>query len=64
MSHRLVLSELRIMLEHFTTAADPDPDFMRSHVSALTSVVENWAEQAEAGEDRETGPLARLKHTG
>lgn len=54
MTQRLVLSELRILLEHFTTAEKPDPDFMRSHASALLSAVDSWAdEQEQYGGQRE-----------
>jgi|GEM_PF-4764161 len=47
MTKRLIISELRTLIEHFTTAPDPDPDFMRSHISALSSAVESWAEELE-----------------
>ena len=51
MSYRLVLSELRIMIEHLTTAEHPDPEFMRTHVSALSSIVETWAVEVESEDD-------------
>lgn len=51
MSYRLVLSELRIMIEHLTTAPQPDPEFMRLHVSALSSIVETWAQEVESVDD-------------
>jgi len=47
MSQRLVISELRLLLEHFTTDPTPDPDFMRSHLSALSVALESWAEEVE-----------------
>jgi len=36
------------MIEHLTTAENPDPEFMRTHVSALSSIVETWASEVES----------------
>jgi hypothetical protein len=63
MSYRLVLSELRIMIEHLTTAPEPDPEFMRLHVSALSSIVETWAEEVEDKDSPEAAAKrARLRN--
>ncbi len=47
MVDRLVLSELRVLIEHFTTSKKVDPEFMRAHASALASAIEAWANELE-----------------
>jgi hypothetical protein len=58
MNNRLILSELRLLLEHYTTSERPDPEFMRMHAMSLTSAIETWAAavEGEATLDKDADP--------
>ncbi|MBS1714646.1 MAG: hypothetical protein JST30_09960 [Armatimonadetes bacterium] len=49
MKNRLILSELRVLIEHYTTTKCPDPEFMRTHVITLAEAVDAWAADRKEG---------------
>jgi len=53
MKNRLILSELRVLIEHYTTTKCPDPDFMRTHVLSLSEAVDAWAADRQEDDQSE-----------